>query len=99
MADKKTVKSDLSGADWTYFDHESPVNGKVKMFTKFLPEYTTVLPDKYIILSGAGASTIDLLNLHDIKLQKQLKILYLQSLHIDSQSINGRRLLMRGEIH
>lgn len=68
----KTVKSDLSGADWTYFDHESPVNGKVKMFTKFLPEYTTVLPDKYIIPSEL-ASTIDLLNLHDIKLQKATK--------------------------
>ena len=46
---KKTVKSDLSGADWTVYDYETPVSLRLAMYTRPEAVQTAQLPDAYII--------------------------------------------------
>lgn len=64
--ERKTVKSDLSGADWTTHDYNAPITVKSWIYTYFEPTVEVRLPDKYIV-SAENLKVIDLLNLHGIE--------------------------------
>ncbi len=62
----KTVKSDLSGADWTYSDRTSPVTISLPLFTSYKKDLLIKLPKAYII-PQEQIETRELLDLHGIK--------------------------------
>jgi hypothetical protein len=66
---EKTVISDLSGAKWTYQDRSAPITLKMPLFTSYTKESQIKLPEAYLI-PQENISTIELLDLHDIKYHK-----------------------------
>ncbi|OFY38738.1 MAG: hypothetical protein A2X18_08675 [Bacteroidetes bacterium GWF2_40_14] len=62
----KKVKSELSGADWTYSDRTSPVTIRLPLFTSYKKDLMIKLPKAYIIPQEQIA-TRELLDLHGIK--------------------------------
>ena len=46
---EKTVKSDLSGADWTVYDYENPITLRLPMYAHPEVQQSVRLPDAYII--------------------------------------------------
>ncbi len=62
----KKVKSDLSGADWTYSDRTSPVTIRLPLFTTYKKELMVKLPKAYLI-PQEQIETRELLDLHGIK--------------------------------
>lgn len=62
----KTVKSDLSGAEWTYSDRTSPVTIRLPLFISYKKDLLIKLPKAYII-PQEQIETRELLDLHGIK--------------------------------
>jgi hypothetical protein len=46
---KKTIKSDLSGADWTIYDYNNPISSRLGMYATPVVQHSVQLPDAYII--------------------------------------------------
>ena len=63
---KKTIKSDLSGADWTLFDYDNPITRRVGFYNLPQVEHSVLLPDAYIIKPEC-IDAIALLNHHKIE--------------------------------
>ena len=63
---KKTVKSDLSGADWTLHDYDHPVTKRVGMYGVPVVTQSVRLPDAYIIKPEC-MEAIEVLNRHQIE--------------------------------
>ena len=69
---RKTIKSDLSGADWTLYDYEDPITMRIPLHDVQQAQLSTRLPDAYIIRPEC-MDAIALLDLHGInytRLQK-----------------------------
>ena len=62
---KKTMKSDLSGADWTIYDYENPITIRTGMYAVSQAQQSVYLPDAYIIRPEC-IDVIALLDLHRI---------------------------------
>lgn len=67
-----TVKSDLSGADWTYSDRTSPVTTKMPLFNSYKKSLKIKLPKAYIIPQEQIA-TKEILDIHGIQYSKLAK--------------------------
>jgi murein tripeptide amidase MpaA len=62
----KTVISDLSGAEWTYSNRNSPVTYKMEVVNSYIAQDLIDLPKAYIV-SQEQIETIKLLDLHKIE--------------------------------
>jgi hypothetical protein len=62
---QKTVKSDLSGAEWTYYDYDTPITLRIGLHDVPEVQQSAPLPDAYIIKPEC-THAIDLLDRHHI---------------------------------
>jgi len=60
-----TVVSDLSGANWTYYDYNSPITLSYPLFTSYRPSAVVKVPEAYII-PAEQLKTIELLGAHSL---------------------------------
>ena len=67
--DKKTSKSELSGADWTVYDYENPITLRIALFDKPEVLHSTRLPDAYIIKPEC-THAIEMLDRHHITYER-----------------------------
>lgn len=65
----KTIKSDLSGADWTTHDYTAPITISAPLYTSNRALGVVKLPEAYIFRPEQLA-TIEILELHGIKLRR-----------------------------
>lgn len=65
---RKTVKSDLSGGEWTIHDYNSPITVPSYIYTSYEKDAHVVLPEAYII-SAECRNVIEMLDVHNIKYQ------------------------------
>ena len=61
-----TVVSDLSGANWTYYDYNSPITLNYSLFTSYSPASVVKVPEAYIIPSEQ-LKTIELIDAHGLQ--------------------------------
>lgn len=83
-------KSDVTGKDRLFYNHEKPFTKKVKFYNYFVGEKTIEIPKAYIIPKG-WHKVIDLLKLNDVKmfsLQKDTTIFVTAYKIEDYKSIN-----------
>lgn len=64
--ERETVKSDLSGADWTRHNYEKPITVKAPLITSYEATSSIQLPEAYIFMPQ-WIDVIKILDLHDIK--------------------------------
>ena len=62
---KKTITSDLSGADWTLYDYDNPITIRTGLYGVAEAQFPTQLPDAYIIKPEC-ADAIAMLDKHHI---------------------------------
>lgn len=65
---RKTIKSDLSGGDWTIHDYTDPVTVPSYIYTSYEKQASVMLPQAYIV-SAECLEVIELLKLHGIEYQ------------------------------
>lgn len=64
--ERETVKSDLSGADWTRHNYDKPITVKAPLITSYDATSSVQLPEAYIFMPQ-WTDVIELFDLHDIK--------------------------------
>lgn len=64
--ERETVKSDLSGADWTRHNYNKPITVKAPLITSYDATSSVQLPEAYIFMPQ-WTDVIELFDLHDIK--------------------------------
>lgn len=64
--ERETVKSDLSGADWTRHNYDKPITVKAPLITSYEATSSIQLPEAYIFMPQ-WKDVIELFDLHDIK--------------------------------
>lgn len=64
--ERETVKSDLSGADWTRHNYDRPITVKAPLITSYDATSSVQLPEAYIFMPQ-WTDVIELFDLHDIK--------------------------------
>lgn len=64
--ERETVKSDLSGADWTRHNYDKPITVKAPLITSYDATSSIKLPEAYIFMPQ-WTDVIELFDLHDIK--------------------------------
>ena len=64
--ERETVKSDLSGADWTRHNYDKPITVKAPLITSYDATLSVQLPEAYIFMPQ-WSDVIELFDLHDIK--------------------------------
>lgn len=64
--ERETVKSDLSGADWTRHNYDKPITVKAPLITSYDATSSVLLPEAYIFMPQ-WTDVIELFDLHDIK--------------------------------
>lgn len=64
--ERETVKSDLTGADWTRHNYDKPITVKAPLITSYESSSSIQLPEAYIFMPQ-WSNVIELFDLHDIK--------------------------------
>ncbi|MBR3886220.1 MAG: M14 family metallopeptidase [Alistipes sp.] len=64
--ERETVKSDLSGADWTRHNYDKPITVKAPLITSYDATSSVQLPEAYIFMPQ-WTDVIELFDLHNIK--------------------------------
>ncbi len=67
--DIKTIKSDLTGADWTFSDRTAPITTKMPLYTSYKKDISIKVP-KYYLIPKEQIATIELLDIHGIRYEK-----------------------------
>ena len=61
-----TVKSDLSGGDWTKHDYNQPITVHTPLFTSFEPTISLQLPEAYLLMPQ-WKNIVEILDLHGVR--------------------------------
>ena len=64
--ERETVKSDMSGADWTRHNYDKPITVKSPLITSYEASLSVRLPEAYIFMPQ-WIDVIEILDLHNIK--------------------------------
>lgn len=64
--ERETVKSDLTGADWTRHNYDKPISIKSPLITSYESTSSVQLPEAYIFMPQ-WSNVIELFDLHNIK--------------------------------
>jgi hypothetical protein len=64
--ERETVKSDMTGADWTRHNYDKPITVKAPLITSYEATSSVQLPEAYIFMPQ-WVDVINILDLHDIK--------------------------------
>lgn len=84
-------KSEVTGMDRMFYDHNQPFSKKIKFYTYFIPENIVTKPRAYIIPQGWHSVT-DLLKLNAVEIKKLDKdsVIEVEAYHIDDYKTSPR---------